>query len=169
MSAVSIQLKHTQGSPTSIGTRQCITTKQQVVATYLFDWFILDNFVLGQSVWLSDRREILESIYRGARPGGFTGGLVQSSVEVLTSTLDWTAESRVCVSCKTPRHLTLCLGGPHRGRGELNGPPDSFSAEVCSASDTAQKRSASSPPASFCGWQSPREHLWRTVCRKSKH
>ena len=63
MSTVSIQLKHTQVSPTSIGTRQCITTKQQVFATYLFDWFILDNFVLGQigvgnrwSVWLSDRR-----------------------------------------------------------------------------------------------------------------
>ena len=82
MSTVSIQLKYTQVSPTSIGTRQCITTKQQVVATYLFDWFMLDNFVLGQigagnrwSVWLSDRREILESIYRGARPGGSTGEL----------------------------------------------------------------------------------------------
>ena len=32
MSTASIQLKHTQVSPTSIGTRQCITTKQQVAA-----------------------------------------------------------------------------------------------------------------------------------------
>ena len=63
MSTASIQLKHTQVSPTSTRTRQCITTKQQVFATCLFDWFILDNFVLGQigagnrwSVWLSDRR-----------------------------------------------------------------------------------------------------------------
>ena len=63
MSTASIRLKHTQVSPTSIGTRQCITTKQQVFAICLFDWLILDNFVLGHigvgnrwSVWLSDRR-----------------------------------------------------------------------------------------------------------------
>ena len=53
-----------------IGTRQCTTTKQQVFTTYLFNWFILDNFVLGQigvgnrwSVWTYPRDS------HGLRPG----------------------------------------------------------------------------------------------------
>ena len=79
MSTVSIQLKHTQVSPTSIGTRQCITTKQQVFATYSFNWFILDNFVLGQigqcgyQIDAEFWSQSTAGLYRGARPGDFTG------------------------------------------------------------------------------------------------
>ena len=63
-----------------------------------------------------------------------------------TNSCTWTAEglnhlphlvSLLLVTCDRryrvsfPSVLTLCVGGPHTGRGELNGPPDSFSTELC--------------------------------------